>query len=187
MTKQAVIVCDFQKMIYSRVTKEQVAENIANTVKVLEAARKKGTFIVHVVVAFRKGHPEIHSSNVNFSKAKANNFLVLGSDAAEELEQIRNDEECLVVKRRVSAFGTTDLQTILRSQKIEEVVLAGMSTSGVILSSALEAGDLDYKVTILEDCCGDTDPEIHTVLTKKVFVNRGFNVTTASEFIKTLE
>eukprot|EP00026_Physarum_polycephalum_P018428 Phypoly_transcript_20015.p1 GENE.Phypoly_transcript_20015~~Phypoly_transcript_20015.p1 ORF type:complete len:188 (+),score=37.40 Phypoly_transcript_20015:69-632(+) len=186
MPKQALLVCDFQRMMLSRVPKEQGEAILANTAKVLAASRKKGILVVHVVVAFRKGHPEISPSNALFSKIQQNNLMQFGNQETEEHETIRSDDEPVVAKKRVSPFGTTDIQAILRSQGIEELVLAGISTSGVILSTGLEAFDLDYKVTVLEDCCADTDQEVHAVLTKKVFVNRGFTVQSADDYVKTL-
>jgi nicotinamidase-related amidase len=48
-------------------------------------------------------------------------------------------------------------------------VLTGISTSGVVLSTLREAADKDYQITVLSDCCGDIDDEVHRVLTTKIF------------------
>ena len=80
------------------------------------------------------------------------------------------DEEVVVVKRRVSAFTGSDLEVILRAYGIQHLVLAGLSTSGVVLSTLREAADKDYRVTVLSDCCADRDEEVHRVLTTKVFL-----------------
>jgi len=48
-------------------------------------------------------------------------------------------------------------------------VLTGVATSGVVLSTLRQAADLDYRLTVLSDGCLDNDPEVHTVLTAKVF------------------
>jgi nicotinamidase-related amidase len=69
----------------------------------------------------------------------------------------------------VSAFAGTDLDMILRANGIETLVLAGIATSGVVLSTLRHAADADYKVVVAEDCCADRDPEVHRVLTEKVF------------------
>jgi nicotinamidase-related amidase len=58
---------------------------------------------------------------------------------------------------------------VLRAQGIEHIVLAGISTSGVVLSTLREAADKDYEITVLSDCCFDRDEEVHRVLTEKVF------------------
>jgi len=48
-------------------------------------------------------------------------------------------------------------------------VLAGIATSGVVLSTVRHAADADYRIVVVADCCGDADAEVHRVLTEKVF------------------
>jgi len=74
-----------------------------------------------------------------------------------------------VTKRRVSAFAGSDLDVVLRSLEVDHLVLAGISTSGVVLSTVRQAADLDYRLTVLADGCADPDPEVHRVLLDKVF------------------
>jgi nicotinamidase-related amidase len=87
--------------------------------------------------------------------------------------------ELVVVKRRVSAFTGSDLEVILRAQQIQHIVLTGIDTSGVVLSTLREAADKDYRITVLADCCGDADKEVHRVLTTKVFVSQAEVMTLA--------
>ena len=58
---------------------------------------------------------------------------------------------------------------VLRAGGIDHLVLAGIATSGVVLSTLRQAADLDYRLTVLADGCLDADPEVHRVLTGKVF------------------
>ena len=74
-----------------------------------------------------------------------------------------------VMKKRVSAFTGSDLDVVLRSLDIDALVLAGIATSGVVLSTLRQAADLDYQLTVLADGCLDADAEVHRVLTEKVF------------------
>jgi nicotinamidase-related amidase len=69
----------------------------------------------------------------------------------------------------VSAFTGSDLEVMLRSFEIKHLVLCGISTSGVVLSTVREAADKDYRITVLSDCCADRDEEVHRVLTTKIF------------------
>jgi nicotinamidase-related amidase len=48
-------------------------------------------------------------------------------------------------------------------------VLTGIATSGVVLSTLREAADRDFRLVVLSDGCLDADPEVHRVLTEKVF------------------
>jgi len=127
-----------------------------------------------VRVCFRPGGPEISTKNKGFS--------VLGKDMwtpefAEAWKQIHPDvaplaSEVIIDKRRVSAFAGSDLEVILRAYGIEHMVLTGFATSGVVLSTLREAADKDYQITVLHDCCGDRDEEVHRVLTTKVFTRQ---------------
>jgi nicotinamidase-related amidase len=75
----------------------------------------------------------------------------------------------VVTKKRVSAFAGSDLETVLRRRAVDHLVLTGIATSGVVLSTLRQAADLDYRLTVLADGCLDGDPEVHRVLTEKIF------------------
>ena len=77
--------------------------------------------------------------------------------------------DLVVTKRRVSAFTGSDLGVLLRGLGAGTLVLTGIATSGVVLSTLRQAADLDYRLIVLADACLDTDPEVHQVLTGKVF------------------
>jgi nicotinamidase-related amidase len=74
-----------------------------------------------------------------------------------------------VRKTRVGAFTTTDLDQQLRARAVDTLVLAGLSTSGVVLSTVREAMDRDYRIVVLRDACGDRDPDTHAFLTETLF------------------
>jgi nicotinamidase-related amidase len=52
----------------------------------------------------------------------------------------------------------------MRHKEIDTLVLAGVMTSGVILSTVLDAADRDYRVAVLTDACADDNPELHRTL-----------------------
>jgi nicotinamidase-related amidase len=66
---------------------------------------------------------------------------------------------------------------ILRAGGITHLVLAGIATSGVVLSTLRQAADLDYQLTVLSDGCLDADVEVHQVLTEKIFPRQAEVVT----------
>lgn len=91
----------------------------------------------------------------------------------------------VVTKRRVSAFAGSDLDVVLRAYGAGNLVLAGVATSGVVLSTLRQAADLDFRVTVLSDGCLDRDQEVHRVLTERVFPVQA-TVTTVSEWKESL-
>ncbi|MHB8206196.1 cysteine hydrolase family protein [Mucilaginibacter sp.] len=147
----------------------------ANTIlnKVSEAitsARNKNIPVIYVVVGFRQGAPEINMSNKSFSAGKerfSNMDMTAFMQVHDSIEPYAG--EVTVIKRRVSAFTGSDLEVVLRSFGIQHIILTGIATSGVVLSTLREAADKDYRITVLADCCADGDEEVHRVLTTKVF------------------
>ena len=91
----------------------------------------------------------------------------------------------MVTKRRVSAFTGSDLDVVLRARGIDHRVLAGIATSGVVLSTLRQAADLDYRLTVLADGCLDADPEVHQVLLGKLFPRQA-EVTSVAQWAASL-
>ncbi len=62
-----------------------------------------------------------------------------------------SDAEYLPRVRRVSAFAGSDLDVVLRAGDVDTLVLTGIATSGVVLSTLRQAADLDYKLIVLAE------------------------------------
>jgi nicotinamidase-related amidase len=184
----ALLAMDCQAGIVSIYAKPQ-EEFVARAAQVLRAARTAGMAVIHVQVGFRPGLPEVSSRNKLFAGVKANpqhQSFFQGASGAIHPALGPEANDLVVTKHRVSAFAGTDLEMLLRAKKIETLVMFGIATSGVVLSTLLEAGDADYRVVVIEDCCADLDAEIHSALLKRLFPKRA-EVLTADEFVKTLE
>lgn len=69
--------------------------------------------------------------------------------------------------------------------EIDTLILCGISTSGFVLSTLREAEDKDYAIRVLSDACLDGDPEVHRVLTEKVFPRQA-EVMTADDWVNSM-
>lgn len=164
----ALLVMDMQQGIVAMLP--DASSVIAHVAKAIESARDKKIPVIYVVVGFRKGTPEVSRNNKGFSASKERFANVNMEDFMSVHQDLAPQEgDLTVIKRRVSAFTGSDLEVILRALGIQHVVLTGVSTSGVVLSTTREAADKDYRITVLSDCCADSDEEAHRVLTTKVF------------------
>jgi len=177
----ALLVMDYQVDTLTRfMTAAQSADAIASVPDLIAMARDAGMRVVHVVVAFRPGHPEVSARNLLFSWVKANGLAVDGTEgAAIHPAAAAREGETIVVKHRLSPFVGTDLETLLRANGIDTLVLAGVYTSGVVLSTVRHAGDLDYRLVVVRDCCADPDAEVHAMLLDIVIPKLAVVVTTA--------
>ncbi len=184
MTSAALLIMDIQQGVVARFTGDD--EYLARLREAIAAARGAGLPVIYVTVSFRPGHPEISSRNTTFAAAAAAGRLVQGDPATDIHPAVAPQAgEVVVIKRRVSAFAGSDLAVLLRAADIDTLVLAGVATSGVVLSTLRQAADLDYQLTVLSDGCLDADPEVHRVLTEKVFPRQA-SVITVAEWIASL-
>jgi nicotinamidase-related amidase len=73
---------------------------------------------------------------------------------------------------RASVFYGTSLDADLRTRGVSTLVMAGISTTGVVLSSVAWASDADYDVRLIRDCCYDPDQDAHEALLRSGFGGR---------------
>jgi nicotinamidase-related amidase len=183
-SRSVLLVMDFQHGIVERLADSPVLDAASRAV---EAARASEIPVMFIRVAFRPGYPEIAESNVSFSRLTEAGDTMTQDHPATQVHAALEPRpgEPVVIKRRVSAFSGSDLDVLLRAAGADTLVLAGISTSGVVLSTLRQAADLDYRLVVLADACADSDPEVHRVLTEKVFPRQAL-VTVADEWIQTL-
>jgi len=135
---------------------------IANVNRALHISRDKGWLTVLVKVGFAPGyvnHPKDSPFFGNASKAGAIELGTRGTDFHPDLES--DFADVIVVKPRVSAFYCTDLEATLRANKVQRLVLAGVSTAWAVQATARDAHDRDYQVVIVEDACAAVTEEEH--------------------------
>lgn len=192
MTKSALLVMDVQRGITDRFDGDP--GYLPRLRRAVEAARAAGVPVVYVVLGFRQGHPEISARNKTFgaiAAASAANAAGSGTpggftdgdpNAQVHPEVAPAPGDLIVTKKRVSGFAGSDLDLVLRAGDIDRLVLTGIATSGVVLSTLRQAADLDFGLTVLEDGCLDSDPEVHRVLTEKVFPRQA-DVVTVDEWV----
>ncbi|HYW04289.1 MAG TPA: cysteine hydrolase [Gammaproteobacteria bacterium] len=162
--RSALLIMDFQSQIVARYADDD-SPLLSSAAAAIGAARRHGMHVIHVVVAFRPGFPEIDPRNRIFGAIRESGGIA--PDIHPRVAPEKND--VVVTKHRVGAFMGTDLDMILRAGAIDTLVLAGVSTSGVVLSTLRHAADADYRLFVLGDCCADGDPEVHTCLLDRIF------------------
>lgn len=183
----AVLSMDCQAGIVSIYAKEDKDNFLSRAATVLNHARATAMMVIHCKVGFRPGLPEVSSRNRLFGAIKSSpQHQKLFQEPLGTIPAViaPSQEEIVITKHRISAFTGTDLEMILRANEIETLVLFGIATGGVVLSTLLDAVDGDFHVVIIKDCCTDLDPQIHDCLIDRFFPTRAF-VLSAQDFIGT--
>ena len=183
--RTALLVMDLQNDIV-RMFGDKAAALLDRAAAVLAAARKAKLTVVYVVVGFRPGYPELSKHNASFAAVSRSGRFLLGTPGSDVAPAVApQDGEVVVVKHRVSALAGTDLDMVLRAKGIDTLVLLGIATSGVVLSTVRSGADADYALVVVSDACADADDEVHRVLTEKVFVKQA-SVVSSGELIAAL-
>lgn len=179
ISNTALLVMDVQTTIVQMVPEgDQFVKKVA---RAIATAKERKIPVFFIRVGFREGSPEISPNNKGFSASKER-FAEMGKQWMEFHPEVAPAAgDISITKRRVSAFTGSDLEVVLRGQQIQHIILTGIATSGVVLSTLREAADKDYQITVLSDCCADRDEEVHRVLTTKVFPGQA-DVLTLSEW-----
>ena len=162
VNRTAVLIMDFQQRIIANVATEPVAV-VENAARALASARAAGIPVIYVV---HRGGP--------FAEYAPDVELHEGVAPAEG--------ELVITKVRPGPFSTTALDVTLREMGRDNLVIMGVATSGCVLSSVRWAVDINYSFIVLSDACSDGDPEVHRVLTEKVYPRQG-TVMTTDEFL----
>ncbi|HXA33190.1 MAG TPA: isochorismatase family cysteine hydrolase [Acidimicrobiales bacterium] len=183
MARSALLVMDIQNGIVERVP-DGAESLLAALDRTMKTARRAGIPVIYVRVAFRPGGTEISRNNKSFSAIGRAGGMGLDDPATQIHPAVAPaPDDIVVVKKRVSAFAGSDLDVVLRSLEVDSLVLTGIATSGVVLSTLRQAADLDYQLTVLHDGCADADPEVHRVLLDKVFPRQA-SVLSVGEWIE---
>ena len=109
--------------------------------------------------------------------------LLWGRAGEQDALPVEAPRQVRFAERPLPAPGPDDV--VLRARGVERLVLAGIATSGVVLSTLRAAADLDFAVTVLRDGCADADPEVDRVLQEKVFPRQA-DVVTIDEWVAAL-
>ncbi|MFB7498532.1 cysteine hydrolase family protein [Streptomyces sp. NPDC056161] len=169
MSRTALLLMDLQLNHLAHMADDY----LPNAVRALGTARAADVPVIHVALRLRPGHLDAHPRNKVFGSLPHHLFTADDPGTAIHPDVAPADGEIVVHKNRVSAFAGNDLQQILAAEDITHLVLAGIATGGIVLSTALQAADLDYRVTVLSDACADPDPALHETLVEQVFARRG--------------
>ncbi|MEV6927368.1 cysteine hydrolase [Dactylosporangium sp. NPDC051485] len=170
--RSAVLVMDYQGGILGG--RSDAEELVGRATQLLEAVRSKGGHAGYVRVGFDDADYDALPSHSRFAPIAADEKMRAAMHADAPTTQIDDrvapqDGDIVVRKTRVGPFSSTDLDQQLRSRGVDTVILAGLTTAGVVLSTVRQAADLDYRVVVAADACADPDPEVHSVLVEKVF------------------
>ncbi|MEV4166412.1 cysteine hydrolase family protein [Nonomuraea dietziae] len=172
--RTALLVMDYQPAILSLLPESDSEALLGRMEKAIADVRAKGGTVAYVRVGFTEADwVAIPPANRSFAPVAQHRLMHHADpDTAVHERLAPQDGDIIVRKTRFGGLSTTDLDQRLREHGITTLVIAGISTSGVVLSTVLDAADRDYQLHVLADGVADPDPQAHDVLLHQVFPSR---------------
>jgi nicotinamidase-related amidase len=196
--KTALIIIDMQRdfceeygYVHARGDDVSAARNIIPLIQsVRDAAIQAGIMIVYT----REGHRPNLSDLPTTKRLKTarcgaeigsagplGRLLIRGEPGWDFIPELMpRDADIIIDKPGTGAFFGTDLQHVLITHGVENLVLVGVTTGVCITSTAREASDRGFNVLVLEDCCAESEALNHEMAIKLLKIEGGYIATVAS-------
>lgn len=177
----ALLVMDYQTGVLAQL--RDLADPDALLARV-EAAiadvRAHGGTIAYVRVGFtEQDWDAVPATNKTFAAAARYRVMHHQDPSTAIHERLTPEDGDITVRKiRYGAMSTTDLDRQLRERGITTLLIAGVTTSGVVLSTVIDAADRDYRIFVLSDAVDDPDAEAHQALIQHVFPSRAHVIST---------
>jgi len=155
---------------------------LSRAASAVDTIRRAGGVVGYVRVAFEDADLAAFPPTSGMGARVAASGQALHNDSPSTAVHDRvapREGDIIVRKVRVGAFSTTDLDAQLRERGVDTLILAGISTSGVVLSTVRDASDRDYRVLVLEDATADREDDIHSFLIERIFPRQAEVITVA--------
>jgi nicotinamidase-related amidase len=166
--RAALLVMDYQNGTIGRVS--DGAGLLAAVRETIELVRGAGGQIGYVRVGFADGEAPTGTMGSRIGAETARTTFHADAPGTQVHDEVApQDGDIVVRKTRIGPFLTTDLDVQLRDRGIDTLLLAGISTSGVVLSTVRDGHDRDYRLIVISDLCADPEPDIHEFLVGRIF------------------
>ncbi len=161
MSKRAIIVVDLQNdyLASGKFPLVGIDTAVDAAARLVADARQRGEMVVNVRHEGPEGEP----------------FFVAGTRGAEFIPAMAPKEnEAVIVKNYPNSFRETDLDNVLRSSDVDEVVVIGAMSHMCIDATARAAADLGYKVVVAGDACATRELEFNGDTVPAAMVHASF-------------
>lgn len=151
--------------------------------KMLTAAREKGMFVIHTREGHRPDLSDCPPAKLNRGKKQGagigdagpmGRILIRGEYGHDIVDELKPAEgEVIIDKPGKGAFYSTDLELVLRTRNIQNLIVCGVTTHVCVSTTIREANDRGFDCLLLSDCSAAFDPADHEATLKSIHQQGG--------------
>ena len=135
---------------------------LSNTLRLRTHFSQLGRPVLHVTIG--AAHADALDAPLHMRRLFTEFRNFVGSREHEILDELKPlPGEHVLRKTTIGAFASTNIDSLLRALGCEQLYLTGVSTNMCVETTAREAADRGYGVTLVEDACGTTHEDLHQV------------------------
>ncbi|MEW5818812.1 MAG: cysteine hydrolase [Cyanobacteriota bacterium] len=164
--------CSPDGALYGAVKEVLVENNVIENIRATIEKLRGKCHIIHIPICFSKGYPEIGKNPYGILKGVVDGkAFIKGSKGSEFYNDLAPEENDIIIegKRTLCAFGSSNIDRVLRANNIKKIALAGFLTNVCVEGTARSAYDQGYEVYILSDCTATTSIEEQQYTVEKIF------------------
>ena len=148
----------------------------------LNGARSRGLFVIHTREGHRPDLSDAHPAKIERGAPSMRigdpgpmgRILVRGEPGHDIIAELHPKAgEPVIDKPGKGAFYATDLEVILQSKHIKDLIVCGVTTEVCVHTTVREANDRGYRCLVPGDCCGSYFPEFHEMGLKMIKAQGG--------------
>lgn len=133
---------------------------VPNNRRLLDGFRGRGGGVVYITIGAGRKDAADAPPHMRRMFQELENYV--GSPEHEIVDELRpRPDEPVMRKTSIGAFASTGIDHYLRCMGYESLFVTGVSTNMCVETTAREAADRGYAVTLVEDACGSTSAELH--------------------------
>lgn len=136
-------------------------EVLANAARLIEAAHAASVLVVHLQAWLEDADRSAYA-NLHVSTDERTRSAVAGSDGAAICAEVAPGEGDVVVRKQwPSGFMDTELEAILKSRGVEDLVVTGVVTDSCVQGTVYDAVYRGFRVWLVKDACSSLSRMMH--------------------------
>ena len=159
--KPALILVDLVRAYFDKDSSlyAGVEDALASAIRIRDAARSAGVTVIYTNVVYKEDGSD---GGVFYRKVPALSAFVRGNPMGDWPDGLDpGDDELVISKQYASAFFGTSLSEALNAEGVDTLIITGVSTSGCIRATCIDAISSGFIPIVVSDACGDRHQAPH--------------------------